>query len=1023
MPQQNLPYVTVRVSYPGASPSDMESLVAKPIENAVAGAEGINSIQSTCSQGSAMVFIQFSEDTDNNQAAIEVQRRVSSIRSNLPKDAGDPTVSKIDPNSMPMMNIVVTSPSHSSDDLYQTVSDVVQPALQALPGVADVSISGGRDREIQVQLDMAKMEGFEITVDQITGVLSRENVNVPAGSVEQGRQSLAVRSMGLFQSLTDLGNVIISYSDAGPIRLKEVANIIDTYKNRTRYQRFNGQDAIGLNITKQNGANQIKVSEAVSAKVKELKQELPTDATIIISNDDSTYTKASLDAVIKDLMISVVLCGAVLLLFLHTWRNTLIVILAIPTSLISTFLVMYALGFSLNTMSLLALALMIGILVDDSIVVLENIHRHLQGGEKPREAALKGRSEIGMAAMAITFVDVVVYLPVAFMSGNVGRMFKEYGITIASATLFSLFVSFTLTPMLASRFSHKEEFGGRGLWARFTAAWERGFERMSEGYGHVVGWALHAGLLVIAVGFLAVAGALAMVWFNIIGSEYSPQEDDSKISINVQMPSSTKLDVTNASILQLEKMLREQVPEISSIYTTVGSGGGPFGSSGRSGSLTVRLVDKNERSRTIWQIMSQVRTLAAAIPEMSAQVSSSGGIAGMGPGGNMMMIRVAGSDADTLTQVASRVEQVARGVPGIMDVRSGASASDPELQTSLNRNRMGDLGITATQVATTLRAMVSGSVASRYQPTGRTQVDINVIAANSGTKQTSEILNTLVAFRNGVSIRLKQIADIQMANSPTEISRQDRKRQVSLTGIISGRSTGDVARDFRAQVALASLPAGYTVTLMGQVNQMEETFAKLLSALALSIIMIYMLLVALYGSWTYPLAIMFSLPVSLVGAFGGLFLTGNTFNLFSLIGIIMLMGLVAKNAILLVDYTNTLRGRGMQREQALMVAGRTRLRPILMTTMTIVVAMIPLALKMEAGAESRAPMAIVVIGGVLSSTLLTLVLVPVMYTILDNLQERLGLHPFAAVGSSGVSSAALSPISGGSDESNSSADG
>ncbi|MCL4534203.1 MAG: efflux RND transporter permease subunit [Bacteroidetes bacterium] len=987
MPQMSFPFVSVSVSYPGASPTDMEALVAEPIEGAVAGVAGVQSIQSSTSLGRASVNIQFVEGVDTDKAAVDVQNRVAGIRSRLPADATDPRVGKFDPNSSPIMNIAFTGP-RSSEELYDIASTEVQPALQSVLGVADVSMSGGRQEEIEIQLDLNRLEGYGVTIQQLTTALGRENVNVPAGSVTQGRQTLSVRSLGLFQSPDDLGNMIVSTSVTGTVRLKDVSTIVDTYKPRTAYQRFDGNDSIGLAVTKASEANSLQVASDLRDAVDKIQQTLPADTKLVISNDSSRFTQAALDAVQKDLLMAVLLCGAVLLLFLHTWRNTLIVILAIPTSLISTFLVMYALGFSLNTMSLLALALMIGILVDDSIVVLENIHRHLTMGEKPRDAALNGRSEIGMAAMAITFVDIVVYVPVAFMQGNVGRMFKEYGLTIAAATLFSLFVSFTLTPMLASRFAKREEHSERGLWARFGDAWDRGFQHLADGYGQLVGFALHVRPLVLVVGFGAVAIALAMLQFNVLGSEYAPQEDDNLFNINIQMPSGTSLDTTNAATVKLEKLLRDQVPEATDMFTTVGSRGA-FGGTGANANISVQLVDKSQRSRTIWQIMADVRRLAATIPEMNAQVNSSGGIAGMGRGGNNIMIRVSGPDLDTLAEIASQVQQIAQQVPGIADVRNAAAAVSPEFQAVLDRKKMAEMGITANQVGTTLRTLISGSVVTQYQPEGKTQMDITLITSNSGTQSVTQIANVPVAFQNGVPIRLGQIATIKQGTGPTQINRQDRNRVVSLSAVVVGRSTGDVARDLRAQLQQYSLPPGYAVTLAGSVTQMETTFSALLSALVLSIIMIYMLMVALYESWMYPLAIMFSLPVSLVGAFGGLLLTGNTFNLFSLIGIIMLMGLVAKNAILLVDYTNTLRARGMERNRALMEAGRTRLRPILMTTSTIVAAMIPLALKMEAGAESRSPMAVVVIGGVVSSTLLTLVLVPVMYTILDGLQVRL----------------------------------
>jgi HAE1 family hydrophobic/amphiphilic exporter-1 len=987
MPAQSFPYVMVGVSYSGASPSDVETLIAEPLEAALAGLPGVVSIGSTSSQGRANINLQFAEGVDTDKAAIDVERRVASIRGRLPADAGVPSVNKMDPNAQSIMNIAFTGP-RKPEELYDIADQEILPRLQSVLGVADVSLAGGRQREIQLQLDFSKMEGFGLTVLQVSNALTRENISVPAGTLVQGRQNIAVRSVGLFQTTQELGNLIItSNPPTGTVYLKDIATVISTYKQVSRYQRFNGNDSIGLSVTKQAEANSLQVADDLIETVRRVQDTLPEDTNLVITNDSARFTRAALDAVEKDLLMAVLLCGFVLLLFLHTWRNTLIVVLAIPTSLISTFLVMYALGFSLNTMSLLALALMIGILVDDSIVVLENIHRHLHLGEPPWQAALKGRSEIGLAAIAITLTDVVVYIPVAFMQGNIGRMFKEYGLTIAAATLFSLFISFTLTPMLASRWLKANERTGNNLWDKFTAGWERGFDALSDGYSNLIGWALRFRPVIVMLGIIAVAASLSFLQFNILGSEYAPQEDDNNFRVDVQMPAGTSLEVTDKATRQLEAQL-SRIPQVVNVFSSVGSGG--FGGSGtRSANVSVELKDKRERDRTIWEIMAQARQIVAGIPEMSAQVSSSGGVGGMGRGGNNVRIEVTGDDLETLREVTGRVEQIVRQVPGITDVRSGAASVDPEVRAVMDRKKMAELGITASQVASTLRTFVSGQVVTQFQPEGQSQTDITIVAMNSANMGITRIADIPVAFQNGVPIRLGQVATLKQGVGPTQISRQDRKRVVTLNGVVVGRSVGDVAREMREALKPVSLPLGYAWKLTGSVSQMETTFAALLSALALSVIMVYMLMVALFESWVYPLVIMFSLPVSLIGAFGALLITGNTFNLFSLIGLIMLMGLVAKNAILLVDYTNTLRSRGMERNRALMEAGRTRLRPILMTTATIVAAMIPLALKLEAGAESRSPMAVVVIGGVISSTLLTLVLVPVMYTLLDALQVKI----------------------------------
>jgi len=696
----------------------------------------------------------------------------------------------------------------------------------------------------------------------------------------------------------------------------------------------------------------------------------------VVSNDSSRFVRRSLDAVQLDLGLAAFLTALVLMLFLHAWRNTLIVLLSIPTSLIATFLIMYALGFTLNLMTLMALAMTIGILVDDSIVVLENIHRHLRLGESPLQASFNGRSEIGLAAMAITFTDIVVYLPVAFMQGNVGQLFRQYGLSIAAATVFSLLVSFTLTPMLASRWlKHREHAAHQGLGARFANAWEAGFDRVAGRYLRVLGWGLRHRPVVLAVTGLVFCASLSVLPLKLVGSEYAPQEDDNQFSASLQMPVGSSLNVTNEAALQMEELL-QQVPEVHNVYTRVG---------GNSANLSVELIEKSQRSRSLPEILSAVRGLAASIPDANVQTSVQNPLGG---GGGFTAITVMGDDLSVLSQIATQMSEVAQQVPGVAGVRSNFQSQQPELRYTVDRAQAAALGVSAGQVASTLRTVIQGSSVSRFQIEGQSSVDITVIGKDAQQISPAVIGSLPVASKSGV-VRLGQVTKPGRSQSPVQISRVDRKRSLTLSTTVSGRPLGDVARDLRAALVAVPLPPGYRWELRGSVQQLEAAQTALISALGLSVILIYMVLVALYESALYPLSIMFALPVSLVGALGGLLITGNTFNIFSMMGMIALMGLVAKNGILLVDYTNTMRSRGFGRSEALLEAGRVRLRPIVMTTATIIAAMLPLAFKFEAGAESRAPIAVVVIGGVLSSTLLTLVLVPVMYTVLDDLQGRL----------------------------------
>lgn len=993
MPNISYNFVSINVSYAGASPADMEKLVVIPIEQQISGLAGVASYSSNAGQGSASINLSLVEGANADKVAVDVQNRLGSIRSRLPADASAPSVNRADPNSQPIMNISLTGPQ-PVDELYLLATQILQPRLQSVLGVADISVSGGLDRGVNVAVDYSKLEAYGITVPQITAALGRENLNSPGGSVKDGNETLSIRAIGQYQNTADIENLVIVTSANGPVYLHDVATVTDSFKERTRIQRINGQEAVGLSITKQSDANSIAVSTSIRETLDQVQRLLPKNVGTVVTNDSTRFTRRALDAVYTDLGMAIVLTGLVLLLFLHSWRNVTIVILAIPTSLITTFLAMRALNFSLNTISLMALALMIGILVDDSIVVIENINRHLRLGEKPILAALNGRSEIGLAAIAITLTDVVVYVPVAMMQGNIGQLFREYGLTIASATLFSLFICFTLTPMLASRWLKNPDDGkGRGSFLGFGRLWEKGFDRVASGYGRVLGLGLRLRLLVVLVGLAAFGGAVAMIPLNLLGTEYAPQEDDSLFSVSVQLPVGSTLASADQTVGQIENMLTSQIPEITAMFTSInaGGGGGGFGGGrGASGNISVQLVDKSQRQRSVFDIVNVVRRIGTGFPGVTIrpQVSST---FGGGGGGGGIQVRITGNDLSQMLLVGEDVEIAMLTVPGITDVTQPNVAGSPEINVVFDRKRMLDMGVSGSQVANSIRTLTTGTTVGQLQPTIGSQRDIVLIGRDSDRLSLSNLANVPVPSSSGAPVRLGQVANIVRANGPTQISRTNGQRVITVSGTSSGRATGDIITDLKVAMEELNLPDGYSVAVAGgQAQMINVAFGALMGALGLSVILMYMLLVALYESFLEPLAIMFALPVSLVGAFGGLYFTNNTFNIFSMIGMIMLMGLVAKNGILLVDYTKTLRRQGLPRTEAIIQAGRIRLRPIVMTTMTIICAMFPLALKLEDGAESRSPMAVAVIGGVISSTLLTLLLVPAAYTYLDDLGGLLG---------------------------------
>jgi HAE1 family hydrophobic/amphiphilic exporter-1 len=995
LPPITIPFLGVNVSYPQASAQDVEQLVTQPIENAVSGMPGVESINSTSSEGRASVTIQFANGTNIDAAALDVGRRVAAIRRVLPADATDPTIFKADPNATPILNVAVSGAP--LDVLFDLVNTQIQPQLQSTTGVASVSVSGGVQRELQVTVDYARMASFNVTTQQISTALTNANVTAPVGALDLGTRTVNIRSVGAFDRVDALGRVVVAQTTAGgAVLLRDVATIVDGTKQVTQLQRLNGKEAIGLSIVKQSDANELQVATDVRAQLEKMRALLPDGAELRVTNDNSQFTQASLDAIQHDLIIAVILVGAVMLLFLHQWRNTAIVLLSIPTVLVSTFLFMYALGFTLNIMTLMALALMIGILVDDSIVVLENIHRHLELGEGAREAAYRGRAEIGMAAIAITLADVIVYAPVAFVSGTVGQLFRQYALTVVIATLLSLVISFTLTPMVASRWlRHGDPEAGRGPFAAFGRWWDHEFNRLGDLVARLVPLTVRVRWPITGATVAMLAGCGAMIWLGWIGTEYAPTEDDGNVRVNLTMPAGTSLAARDDATRQLEEIL-QGMPEVRSIFTTVSGGGGGFGGGG--GSVAVELAPKGERTRGAQEVAQSIRDAGRTIP--GAQVSASIASPLGGGGGNASLeVQVRGPEIDTLTQLSSAVTAAAANVKGLTPLQSNGLAASPELHIRLDPVRMAQLGVNSQNVAAILRTTLTGTTVTQLRRPGEPQVDITLVGNAVSRTSTVDLLSLPVgtgtvagagaaaAATSGAPVLLGQIATVVPGTGPVQIQRTNRNRTLSLRGTATDRPLGQVAADLRAAMRDVEVPAGYSVVVGGQAQQLNTALASLGQALVLAVILEYMLLVALYQSWFYPMVRMMAVPLGLVGSLVGLLVTQNTLNIFSIIGLIMAEGLVAKSSILLIDYTNTLREEGMGRVEALAEAARTRLRPILMTSATMVFGMAPLALKLESGAESRAPIAVVVIGALISSTVLTVLVVPALYTLFDDLSE------------------------------------
>ncbi len=1035
MPKADIPYVSVVTIFPGAAPDDVADLVIEPIEDAVAGIAGVKEITAQANENYGYVIIEFQEGTDGDQAAIDVSREVSAIRSDLPEEAEEPKIIKADINATPIMQIVLSGPQ-GADKLFDIADGSLKDRLQAVSGVASVSVAGGREREIQVYTDPTRLATYGLPVETVAQALSLENVTFPVGSIEQGRQKNSIRSVGEFNTVKEVEDIVVAggpsmlyrlplpdipdslaamlptgYLENGNVYLHDVARVELAYADKSRLVRFNGKEAVLVTIVKTSDANAIDVADKVKAVVEDFRQELPDGAVIEVAIDDTNFTRESVAAVEEDMLLAVIITGIVMLLFLHTLNSSLIVILSVPTSIIATFLIMWMLGFSLNTVTLMALTVAIGILVDDSIVVLENTERHLKMGKKPGQAALDGRAEIGMAAITITAVIVVVYLPVAFMSGMVGQMFYSYGLTIATATIFSLLISFTLTPMLAARWLKDETKPARAprglrkvfywlvwpvawLWRQFIRLWEALFAGLAGLYALLLRGILKNVVtqsLAVVVAAVTLAGGVYLVVSGVVGAEFLPQEDDGRVTVGIEMPAGTNLAATDLAARMVEEIVRTEAPEVAMIITNVGTQAGNVlisdSESANNAYITLRLVDKQDRRRSTTEVVNSLRPALQKIPDANISLLLNTAVSALS---NDIQVRFYGPEQEKLIELAEQAEAVIRTVPGATDIRNSGANRSPETRIIIDRTRAKDLGLSPGQVARTLRIAVNGTdvgtIKLKDNSQNRSQeIDLVLRMVESARKDPRQLLQLPLGYLLNQQVTLGQVARIETTLAPASISRANRQPELTIIAGASGRGNADVSNDIeQALQSHLDFPQGYGFNFAGQTDIQREAFSSLTDALILSILLIYMLLVALYQNWLQPLAIMFALPVTLVGAFGGLWLTGNTLNVMSLLGIIMLSGLVVKNAILLVDFANILRfERGYNRKEALVEAGRLRLRPILMTTLAIIFALLPLLFGQGAGAELRAPLAAVVIGGNVSSTLLTLILVPVMYNFFD----------------------------------------
>ena len=976
-PNANIPVVTVSVGYSGAGAQEIETQVIKPLESALSSTSKVKNMVSSAREGMGSIMIEFDLSADPDISLLDVQKKVDAYRGLLPKEVDNPVVMKWDMNAQPVMILQLTS-SKPLYESYELAKDLVKERLQRVPGVADVSVVGGQKREIQINLDKAKLEGYGISISQVVSRLRAENLNQPSGRLDRPEKEFNVRVLGEFQDVEEIRNLDIPLADGNTVALRDVATIVDGYEEVRDYSRLNGETGVGIMVFKQSDAGVVDVAEEVRKEIDRLGKQMPKDYKLIISTDTSDFINKSLSGTTSNIIEGIITVAIALYLFLREWRSMLIVILAIPTSLIATIMVIYFAGFTFNFLSMMGLAMCIGILVDDSIVVLENIHRHLKMGKSPIRAAIDGRKEIGMAAIAITLSDVVVFAPIAFMGGMVGQFFREFGLTVVFATLFSLFISFTLTPMMASRLYKQEQelMGGQRpdagrisifgwLWKRLTPLGKR----MGQWYENTIIWSLDHRKTVLGAALVAFLAAVALIPMGAVGAEFMTKADQNVLSVSLEMSTGTPIQNTDEALREIEKYIKT-IPEIKYYHTTLGSSGGMDGSSGSHiGRIGIQLISKNDRDRTVWQIGDDIRRWSKSFPYGKISVSEQDSMGG--PGGSAIQIQVKGTEPKQLVEVSEKVRDILTNTQGAIDVDTDWRLGQPELQVKIDRMRSVKLGLSVDQVARAVRSSISGERAG-YLRTGDEEIDMVVRMDQLNKEDVEAIKRITIPTGAGNLVQLQEVAEITVSTGPTEIRRLDRLRAITVSAGIRDRALSDISSEIQGKIDKLQLPAGFEIKFAGQTEEMQDTFRELIAALVLSIILVYMVLVMLYESFLTPFVRMFSFPLGIVGALVALAVTGNSLNVFSMIGVIMMDGLVAKNGTLLLDYTNTLLERGYNLRDALIEACKTRLRPILMTTITMVFGMMPVAAGMTEGAETRAGMAVVLIGGLITSTAFTL---------------------------------------------------
>ncbi len=976
-PDVEIPVLTIQTLYPGASPEVVEQEVTRRIEEAVNTISGVRHISSTTTEGLSAIVVEFHLGTEINNAQQDAQAKINSIRADFPRDMKESVIQRIDFNAAPIVSIAVESSTTDAKALSSVAEKLIKKRIETVPGVGQVNLVGLARREIQILLDRSRLKSYGLTYAQVAAALARENMDVPAGKLEQGEREPLVRVAGKFRSVDAFDRVIVANRNGTPIYLPMVARVVDGVEEQRSASLIDGRPGLSLDVVKQSGANTVAVANALEKTIAEINSELPRHIRVRKVVDRSTFIRESVDDVQVTIVLGGFLTVLIVFLFLNSWRSTVITALALPVSVISTFIIMSALGFTLNIITLMGLSLAIGLLIDDAIVVRENIVRHMQAGADHYTAARKATAEIGLAVMATTFTIIAVFIPVAFMGGIIGRFFFQFGITVGFAVLASLYVSFTLDPMLSSRWYDPaaDPEQPRSWFGRTLTRLNTRVDRIQNVAAAALGWSLSHRWAVMVVATVAVFSGFFI--FNKLGSAFMPTADPGQFQVAYKASPGISLGRSIGIAQQLESEIRRN-PAVDYTYVTIG---GNAAKPINEGNIFIRLKPRNTRQH--YSILkSEVRQALMRFRAVNTSIEEAGQV---GDNQKPIQISLRGSDLDRLLPLSQELIEEVKRVDGTADVDTSEEAPQAEVRIAVNPGLADDLGLDLGTVAATMRGLVAGEVVSRFEDRDGDGYDVRLRVQPIDRMRAIDLLDLDLPARGGRAlVPASQVAGLETGTAPSKISRRDLMREIRVSGGTEGRSLGEVINDIKQRAAGIELPSGYRIDYTGDSEMMVESFGYALQSLMLAIVLIYAILASQFRSFLQPLAIMLSLPLSLLGVAGMLYVVRDTLNIMSMIGVILLMGLVTKNAILVVDFTNVQRRAGLSRRDAVISAARIRLRPILMTTLAMIFGMLPLAFEIGAGAEFRAPMARAVIGGLITSTMLTLVVVPVVYTYLDD---------------------------------------